>query len=153
MASIPNFFLGRNTTTMTITAQTVGSDGALTNDTSGALSLLAVAEDIEMTQTNDLENISALNKRLKNNVVVESATTLTVNGYLLANDSSGTPTNLAANITQSFDYFKWILARGGRTWTGYGIVREYSERIQKGATRFTLSFDMVDPSTSNPAYS
>src|SRR4051812_11172867 len=109
---------------LTLTGQVVASGGGLSDDATGALSVLAVTESVEADQTNDTESITGMTTRRKNNVVIESESSYTITGFLLANDTAtlSTAKNKANAIAQNFDYVKLIMSRAGVTETFYGVI-------------------------------
>lgn len=151
MAAIPNFQLGRNWATCTIQALTVAANGTIT--TASASSILTQIKSCRNTYKNTLQEVSATTSRRENNVVESSANTVELVGWLIANDSVATPTNLLTNyVNLGYDYFGYILKYAGVTYTGMGILESYEDGVQnKGGQEFTMSLNYIDPGTTNPA--
>jgi len=150
MPSIPNPFLGRNISSLAIVPGTIDATGSWSDGTSK--SILAVSENIRKTQRNELENISAINARRKNYVIIESETQYVIEGFILANDATAatSTTNPVNNYVQVYDYLKLTFGRAGLTDTFYSVVESYEEQWVKGKCTFTLTVTMVDPGTANP---
>ena len=148
----PNAFLARNITTLTLTAQDVAANGTLSDNALGAKSILLQIRTIRNQQSNTLEEVSGITQRRRNNVILDSGTTYTFTGFLLAGDSEATPTNWAEQISETFDYVKMIFTRNGRTKTFYGVIHTFEDAAEgKGTMPFTMELEMVDPNAANPA--
>src|SRR5579863_7269705 len=156
-AQLPNFFLGRQTTSFTLSALDVSSTGSLTLDGSfnggAAYCMMGVFKSIEITSENETENVSATSQREKNMMIVETATTVDCEFLILANDGSGA-SNIAFEMMYAFDYVEVVLNRASRTFTFYGIVKSIKQAITgKGSVTGTIQLEMVGIGSSNPALS
>lgn len=154
MAQLPNFFLGRFTSAVTMTPQTVGSGGALTAGT--PFSILALFKTIKRTSTNETENVSGTYTRNKNMVIIETGTDYEITGLILNNDQNGGGVNQVNDTILAYDYIQIVQNRAGRVVSYYGVVKSYEENIAgKGAVEFTLVLEFADigSATANPAWS
>lgn len=152
MVAVPSWLLGKHATTITITGQDISGTGMLTNAAAGAKSLVGYLDEISINAENTTEMIQSMDVRRENEVIVGTRTTITFTEILKANDSSGTPLNILADAAMLFDYAKAIITRGGRTWTFYGLIKDYNEDIRRGKSTGRLQLVMVDPGIANPSY-
>jgi hypothetical protein len=153
-AQIPNFVIGNAWTVVTITPQDVDADGKLTDNGTGAPILMQVRR-VNMRSQNSTENLTAMGRRLANNVIYESATIFTLEYLIRGNDSAvrADTTNPPSLMAMLFDYAKLVVTRAGVTYTYYGIFDELEEEGVKERGTGTVTFAMVDPGLANPAVS
>ena len=129
MSAIPNWLVGRNVTSISITPQTVGATtGTLTAGT--LVTLAGLLDEISLEQTNETENIAPLDVRQNNEVITGSGTSLTLTEILSAN--TGTTYNVLSQAAQSTDIAVVTFTRQGKVWTITGVIGSYSERIVRG---------------------
>lgn len=147
MPAVPTWFTasGGYPFTVSITRVTRGADGTLSSQASN--SLLGQLDSVTLSSENTQENISAMDSRRGNNVILESATTFTLEEIL-----KGNGTNILANVAYSFDYALISVTRGGQSYSFYGVIGSYSESLRKGKSMGTLTVTMVDPASGNPTY-
>ncbi len=122
---LPDWLTGAGVTAIVVTPLTVNTDGTFTVGT--GQSLTGHLDEITLEQVNTLQNITPLDERQDNEVIVGSGTTLTlveilskVNGCFLS------------AIGNSTDYVQAGFARGGHTYLGTFVIRRYRESIRRG---------------------
>jgi hypothetical protein len=144
MAAIPIWWTsGNGPFTVSITPQTIASDGTLSDGT--LVALTGSIDDVEFGNDPTNENIKPMSTRRANFVGIEESPRVTLVEIL---KSSGVNILSAANYTS--DVFKVIIVRGAQTITYYGRRAAYSERMMNGKSTSRLSFDPVDIGTANP---
>lgn len=148
MAVIPLWAVGRHVTTVTLYPQAVDSAGTL-SDTTPSQVMFGHLESIEIHGEAEMENISAMDRRVKNEVIIEVGTTLRMTEF--AKQSSLT-NKLAQAYYGSNDYFRYVITRGGQSWTGYGIIQRFGSNMPKGSIKETIDFAMCDVGGGNPSY-
>lgn len=149
MAKIPVWALGRHVTAFTLTPQTVASDGTLA-DATPSYTLYGHLQDVEIETSVTFENISAMDRPFENNVPVEVAT---IYRCTELEKNSATPSYLAeAMYVAPSGIFKITLTRGGKTWTGYGIIANYRMNATKPRVTGTFEIRMIDVGAANPVY-
>ena len=122
---IPPWLTGLAVTNIVITPLTVNADGTFTLGTVQSLS--GHLDEIVLEQYNLLENITPLDSRQDNEVIIGSGTTIQLVEILAR--SSGNFLSAAGN---GFDYIQATFARGGSTYTGTFVVKGYKETIRRG---------------------
>lgn len=122
---IPPWLTGLAVTNIVITPLTVNPDGTFTLGT--AQSLSGHLDEIALEQYNLLENITPLDSRQDNEVIVGSGTTIQLIEILAK--SGGNSLSSAGN---GFDYIDATFTRGGSTYTGTFVVKGYKETIRRG---------------------
>lgn len=145
MAQVPLWAIGRHVTVCSLTPQTVGADGTLSDGAS--TSLVGSLDGVEFSSNPEVEEISPITTTRANDVLVKDRTEITLVEIL-----KHTGTNILAAAVTSATYFKVIITRGAQTWTFYGLRGAYSESLQRGKSTASLTLTMVDPNTTNPAY-
>lgn len=147
--ALPNWLLGRNVTTVTVSPATVAGDG--TFSVGAGVSFTGFIDGIEVNAQNTTENIQSIDQRRANYVITESETSVTLTEILKGNDSSATPKNLLAQIAfNGNDIQQFSMNRGGRVFTFLGVVSTYAENINKGKSTGKMELKMVDPGAANP---
>jgi len=151
--TIPPWLLGKHVTTVSATPLTVAVDGTYT--TGSASTLIGRCDEITFSSRNATENISPMDDRQTNEVIVESATSLTLVEILQSNPIAAS--NLLAQIAYGYDYNLFTIARAGKTFSFIGVVGDYTESLRKGKSTGTLNVQMVSVSsgingTTPPAY-
>ena len=152
MATVPNPALGRSIGACTITPQTQGATGALTPGTLKTITtqLLTYKRHSE----HETEEISAVNTRTLNEVITGDRTTISMTGFLFANDSTGTPTNWLKNYVGTSDLMSFVMTLGGLTETIFAGIKSYEDSVDgKGKITFSLETFPIDAGVTNPAFS
>ena len=125
----------------------------ITVDTSGKIeskaehTLTGVIDSIDIRTRSRVENISPMNRRLVNYVVIDRETSFTLVEIL---KSKGT--NFLASIAVNSSYAMISLTRGEQTWSFVGLVGEYTEKIRRGKSCAALSIVQADIESVNPEY-
>lgn len=149
MAVLPFWAVGRHITAFTLTPQTVNATTGALTDTTPVAAMFGHLQDVEVESRNTVENISSMDRQFENNVIIERGTT-----YRCTELGKSVGTNLLAQGAYGFDYFKVALARGAQTWTGYGVVGNFSMKGNK--QRVTESFELmpvdIGSTSANPVY-
>lgn len=152
MTTLINPALGRSSGAFTIAGCTVGATGIVTVGT--IRTITGQITEWEMTETNEVENISPSTSRNANEVITETMNSLSFGGFLFAGDSVATPTNWPWAIGQSFDYIQCVGSWAGRTFTFIGVMKSYNESIgSKGKIPFKMEVGFPDIGAANPAFS
>lgn len=139
MATIPLYEIGRDTTTLTLQKMVPGSDGVLASSGS-ALDLYATVEENRVVSDNRLVNISPMKRRARNNVIVESGTSMTFQGVILKKTTG----NNARTLGYTADYVRAQWAEGSATWDFYAILGRYEQTTNKEGSRYTLTLEHID---------
>lgn len=156
MPTVPNWLLGQHVTAFVITGATVGADGTLTDGTLTAISTMAgLWDEISLEYTPQTEEISAADSVRLNNVIVKKGSRFRCTQIMQTAKAAGQSANNAINplhhIAVTYDYFKCVFTRGGKTWTGYFLTGGYSEDIRAGRSTCSITGEMVDTGATNPA--
>lgn len=155
MPAIPMWFLGRNLVAFSLTPQAVAADGTLSDVANSTQSLLGLWETIERVGSPERENISPGDSRRANHVILEENNSYRFVGIVQLAKAPGAGANQVNNplthLADSYDYFKLVLTRAGKTATFYGVRGEFREVINKGKCNVELTLDMIDPGGPNPA--
>ena len=122
---LPAWLTGAGVTSIVITPLTVNPDGTFTVGT--AQSLTGHLDEIVLEQYNKLENITPLDEREDNEVIIASGTSLVLIEILAK--SSGCFLAAVGNAT---DYVQAGFARGGHTFSGTFVIKGYKETIRRG---------------------
>jgi hypothetical protein len=141
MAKIPMWLIGRGVYTLFITPCSLQSNGTLTELTGG--NLIGRCDEVSISGRNTLENISPMDSRLANNVVVESETVINLTEIMQSLGQANIDNVLALSAMQ-YDYVRVDIGRNGKTYTFYGVVGEYNENLRKGKCTATLSLHQVN---------
>jgi hypothetical protein len=156
MATIPTPLLGRHVTSVTARWQTPDANGLLGNGTSSVQTITGIVDGVEIQGTNQTETINNLTSFRENEVVIESADSIVLTEIMRDGINVANVNVLAAlwMNADSADYCLVTLARGGNSFTFYGMMSDYSESIRKGknVARLTLQMADIDAATANPAY-
>lgn len=144
MTALPTWLLGRNCTAA-ITPQSIASDGTLT--AGSQQTLVGQLDSITIDQTEELEEISPMDIRQKNYVIVASESAFELTEILKSNG-----TNILAAVGANSDVAYFSLTRGGQSWGFYGVVASYREEIRKGKSTGVLRLQQVYISGGNPTY-
>jgi hypothetical protein len=145
-ATIPLWAIGVHITNITLTAQAVNTTTGALTDTTPAANFYGHTQEISIDSAFELENISAQNRPYKNMVPIEQGTTLKL---VELEKSAGS--NLAAAMAFGASIFKYVLARGGQTFTGYGRLGGYGMNSSgKGSIKASFSLEPIDVGTDAP---
>jgi|GEM_PF-2578098 len=129
---IPDWLTGAGVIAIVITPLTVANDGTFTVGTTQ--SLTGHLDEITLEQYNQLENITPLDSRQDNEVIVASGTNL--NLYEILSRANGNFLSLVGNGT---DYVQAGFSRGGKSFAGTFVVRSYKESLRRGKSVGILS--------------
>lgn len=156
MAAIPNWLVGRHVTTLTLTPLSVDTGGNITEVTASACAFYGVLNEVNFESRVVTENISPMDSMQENNVVIEYGSTLRL-GEIMKRTGS----NLGAFLAFNYMYVKYVLARGAQSYTGYGVIGNYSEDLTKQRGNANLEIQPIAVISasgtlsyvSNPVYS
>ena len=152
MASIPNWLIGRNVTSVAVTPQIADSAGLLSASAVGAQTFTTIVDEIQNTGAITTQEISALTARRRNEVLIEEDDSLVLTEIMRSSAGSV----LAAACWTAADEPDWgliVFTRGGNAVTFYAAMVGYEEDVQKGKSVARLTFRIVDiPAGTNPAY-
>lgn len=148
MADLPMWAIGKHYTSVILTPLTVNTtSGALTEVTASNVSLFGHLDEINLNITSNVENISPINNDVENNVILETALT-----YDLTEFEKSVGTNLLASAffatisSVPVVYWKFQLARGAQTFTGYGVMTDYSTKSAgKGSIKGSAKLRTFEP--------
>jgi hypothetical protein len=156
MATIPTPLLGRHVSSVTVRWQTPDANGLLGNGTSTTQTITGIIDGVEIQGTNQTETINNLTSTRENEVVIESADSIVLTEIMRDGINAANVNVLAAIWTNadSADYCLVTIARGGNSFTFYGLMSDYSESIRKGKNTARMTFQMIDidASMANPVY-
>lgn len=122
---IPAWLTGAGVTSIVIIPLTVNPDGSFTDGTSQ--SLTGRLDEILLEQENDLVDVTPMDVRQKNEVIVESGTNLVLIEILAAVGGC-----ILSAVGNSSDYVQAGFARGGHSYSGTFVIKSYKETIHKG---------------------
>lgn len=144
MATLPTWAVGRHITAVTVTPQSVSNTtaGIVLADVTGAVgTFYGHLEDIAVDQEVETEEISHMGSRIQNHIPISFGTRVR---FTEIEKASGA--NIAANLWNGgYDYFKYVITRGGQSWTGYGAITNYGMQGQKRGVKASLEFVPVNP--------
>jgi hypothetical protein len=146
MPKIPIWLIGPGITTLTITPQTVGTDGTFTAATP-VNSFIARLKSVKVHIENEEVEKRSITSTIKNWVPIADDFTLTLE-ELMVND--GTDTSLLVTFALAFRYGKLTFGRGGKTWTWYGKVSELEESGEADGFGAMITMKNVDIGAANP---
>lgn len=146
MTAIPAWLIGVNATTVNIIGQTIAANGTLTPG--ATTSLVGQLDEIEIDITNETENITPMDVRQNNYVIVGEDATITLTEIL---KRSGT--NILAALSSSYDVAQFNLTRGAQSWSFYGTIGGYNEGLRRGKSVGRMPLKIVNIAGANPAYS
>ena len=146
MPDIPNWLIGKHVTAFTITPQTVGTAGALSDGTSQ--SLVGQLDEIQYSYNAQAEEINALDSTRENNVIITKG-----NGLRLTEILKKIGTNVLASASNISDVQKVIFTRGAQSTTLYGLVTGYNETIRRGKSVADVILSPIDAGTGTYVYS
>lgn len=142
MATVPIFVLGRNVGSGVLTAQTQNATtGVLTAVTGTTASFTGMWKSINLTFSKKTDEISASDVIQENEIPLSRGTNLACE-FLMDNVTNNTRdwANLAFG---TYDYFSYVVkvGDGGHTYTGYGLLSDYSFKTNdKSAVMALLDF-------------
>jgi len=151
MATIPLWAIGKHITAITFTPQSVNTSTGVLTDLTGTSVKQFYGHCAELSLDSQVttENISAINRTYANNVGTESDTTLKVTEF---EKSAGA--NLAADLAFTLGasgLVKFVLTRGTQSFTGYGILTDYSLNTSgKGSIKADLTVRQIDTGSDAP---
>lgn len=131
MSTIPTWLVGSHVTAISITPLTVAGDGSFTLGTTQ--SLTGHLDEITLEQFNETENIAPMDVRQNNEVITGSGANL-----ILIEILSSSGGNFLAAAGNANDYVQASFARGGKSFTGQFVVKNYSEGLRRGKSVGTL---------------
>lgn len=132
---------------MTIAPCTVdASTGVITVGT--VADLAGTLDELNQDYSSRLEEISALDIAIDNNVIISRQTSFRIREIM----QSVTPGSKLGDITNSADIFQIVVTRASKTYTYYGVLASYSEPMVKGKHVAEAVFAQIGLTTANPAY-
>jgi hypothetical protein len=155
MAVIPIPALGKQVTAYSVTGQTVGADGTLTDaTTTGVQPVLGTWEEIDITMEPETEEISASDASRQHTVVLKEAMRLRATEILQKQKPAGAGANDKAQawqwIASAYDVLKMTLTQGGDTYVMYFVRGSYERQTRKGKQLGTFTGMPCDPGAVNP---
>ena len=153
MVALPNFFLAKNMSVITLTGCTVAADGTITVGTSRSVLGVIRTDDMEFRSTT--EELSVSSSGQDNYIRLSYGPYYDFEGLIKANDAQATQTiNSARYISENFETVQLVRTMFGVTRTIYGLVKMYKEGVKdKGGLPFSFSLEPVDIGAANPAIS
>jgi len=160
MATMPPWAIGRDVSSVVATPQSVNASTGAMSDTTPVQTLYGHLDGIEVVSRLTTENLSPMNSLQENQVYIETGTEYRFTEFEKNVTAGSNAGGLLANAAYgAFSIYKLVITRSGKTWTGYGLLGEYTSRMQKnrimGECRF-LPIDINGTSGSgsaNPVYS
>lgn len=147
MVSIPVWLVGKHVTAVTLTPQSVASDGTIT-DTTPVATMVGHVDEVTISMRSENEEISPMNTTRLNHVQLKVGTTITIHEILKSNGTN----YLATAATGATAVFKVLVTRGGQGFTFYGLLESYEEGLRRGKSTGSMTLAMLDISAANPAY-
>lgn len=140
---IPPWLLGIHLTACSITPQSVASDGTLTAGTTN--SVIAVINAVRFRQRPTKDNITPVNTRRANNIIIEDNSSIEVECILKANAA-----NALLTLSATYDVFAVSFTRGTETITLYGTRGDLDDGVtSKGKNLITLVVDQIEIGSAN----
>lgn len=146
MTAIPVWLTaGGGPFTVTITPQTVASDGTLSDGTLAALT--GSVETLRFTNSPNQEELSPMSSRRGNMVNTKEMPSMVLEELL---KSSGT--NILAATNYAFDVVKVNWTRGAQAYVFFGRRGEFDDGVTSGRSTCRLVIGPVDIGSANPTY-
>lgn len=156
MAGILKYLRGRDTTTISITAQDVSSAGLLTDTSSATGSLVGGrCDSVRVTCRNNTEMIMGVDDIIENHVSIYIGYTIELTEILtqkVGTGGLGATTNYEPILPKLFyttpsgnstyEYFKIVVTKGGKTYTLYGLKQDISDGVTSGGKQ-TATMSLV----------
>jgi len=137
---IPQWVIGKKVTAFSLTPQTVGTGGALTDGT--AASLVGLWDEVDVELETETEEISAADALRHNTVILKDLWRIRMVEIL--STTTGNNKLAGAWTGATNEIFKMILTRGPNTWTLYVARTGYTENVRKGRTVGIFTGAIVD---------
>lgn len=143
MTAVAKWIIGRDVA-VTITPQTIDTAGVLTDGTPA--SFVGKCDRLEMSNSPEKQDISAMDALYQNNVLLKDNFSLTV-----VEIQKRAGADLPAMMTR-YEYFKIVAVVGAKTLTFFGTRGSGNAQWETGKSPSSLTFDQIDIGTSNPTY-
>lgn len=147
MAAIPLWAIGRNVTACTLTPQTVNPTTGVLTDTTPVASFFGHLQSLDIESDVELNNLSSMDRPQKNFVPIEFGTRVRISEFV----KSAGP-NLAMRAFMTGTYYKYVIARGGQSFTGYGVIASCRMSATKPTIIEELVLEPIDVGSGNPVY-
>jgi len=147
VATLPLWAIGKHITAFTLTPQSQNTSTGVLSDTTPVATMYGHMQECEVESRNTLENISAMDRPVENNVIIERGTV-----YRITELEKSAGTNLLAQAGYGADVFKLVLTRGAQSWTGYAVAGNYRMSAVKARVTGTFQLEPVDIGAANPVY-
>ena len=165
MANSRQLASGRHLTAFHLILQTINSDGSLAGGTDFKLteksSFTGYLEDVEFDVEQNVDDGTVLGSPIDNDIPTTYRHSLTLTEPLRYNSGANVGNQLAEAITNAATngdgtvgtpFCKLTLARGGKTWTFYSVMRTYRESYRKNKFVGVMTLSVTDVGTANPTY-
>lgn len=162
MATIPLWLIGRDVAVATLTVQSVNASTGVLTDATGNNDVAALhntstgiglLDEISVSYHRRTENISAINRVNAHHYPTVIATEITLTEILRAGHLTATTPYSKCLLGNAWHagasaYVKVVVTRALRTWTLYGVMESYEERLVRGKNVARLTIRMVDSATA-----
>jgi hypothetical protein len=166
MANAKQLASGRHLSSCVLTLLSIGTDGTLTEGTTNLTdvftltsksSYIGFLEDVEFDIEQNVDDGTVIGSPYDNDIPTTVRWTATLTeplqyasaGNFLAKAFTNTVSN--ADSTTGTPYAKFAIARAGKTWTLYGLMRSYREMYRKNKLVGVMTLSVIDNTAGSTA--
>lgn len=146
MATVTKWIVGRDVA-VTVTPQTIDANGVLTAVGGSAKSFVGKADRVELSNSPEKQDISAMDGLYQNQVLLKDNFSLN-----LVEVQKRVGCDVLALMVGGWDYFQVVAVLGAKTLTFYGTRGQGNAQFETGKSPATMSFDQIDIGYPNPTY-
>jgi hypothetical protein len=166
MAKTKQLASGRHLSSCVLTLQGIGTDGTLTPGTTDGTdkftltsksSYIGYLEDVEFDIEQNVDDGTVIGSPYDNDIPTTQRWTATLteplqyasSGNILAKAFTNTLAN--SDSTTGTPYVSFAVARAGKTWTLYGLMRSYREMYRKNKLVGVMTLSVIDNTAGSTA--